>query len=243
MRDARESLIFALDVDTLGGAREWAARLAGTVPWIKVGSRLFASAGPAVVEQLREAGFRVFLDLKFHDIPAQVRGGCREAARLGASLMTVHASGGRAMLEAAAEGAAEGGAAAGGPAAAVIAVTVLTSLDEAALREVGVERSPQDQVTALATLAADTGVGGIVCSPQEVAAMRALFPRPFRLVTPGIRPAGSARDDQARVATPASAIRDGADFLVIGRPIRTAPDPAAAVAAILDEMSAAGRGR
>ncbi len=241
MDDARESLIFALDIDTLDEAREWAARLAGTLRWIKVGARLFTAEGPPVVALLREAGFQVFLDLKVHDIPAQVRGACREGARLGASLMTVHASGGRAMLAAAAEGAAEGALAAGLPPATVMAVTVLTSLDDAALKEIGFAGGPDAQVLRLATLARDAGVGGVVCSPREVGALRANLDRPFRLLTPGIRPAGAALDDQARVATPATAIRDGADFLVVGRPIRTAADPVAAAEGILGEMAAAAR--
>ncbi len=237
MADARDSLVFALDVDTLDESRRWAQRLAGTVRWMKVGARLFAAEGPPVVRELHDAGFRVFLDLKFHDIPAQVRGACREGARLGASMMTVHASGGRAMLSAAAEGAAEGSREAGYAPACVLAVTVLTSLDEAALREVGVDRTPDTQVGALAALAHDAGVGGVVCSPREVGALRARLAPPFRLLTPGIRPAGAARDDQARVATPASAIRDGADMLVVGRPIRAAEDPVAAARSILEEMA------
>lgn len=239
MVDARDSLVFALDIDTLDEAREWAERLSGTLHWMKVGARLFAAEGPPVVQLLHDAGYEVFLDLKFHDIPAQVRGACREAARLGASLMTVHASGGRAMLAAAAEGAAEGSRDRGLPAATVMAVTVLTSLDGAALAEVGVERTPDAQVSALAALAHDAGVGGVVCSPREVGALRARLPRPFRLLTPGIRPAGAAKDDQARVATPAMAVRDGADFLVVGRPIRSAPDPVAAARGILEEMATA----
>ena len=237
--DARDSLIFALDIDTLDEAREWAERLSGTLRWMKVGARLFAAEGPPVVRALHDAGYRVFLDLKFHDIPAQVRGACREAARLGASLMTIHASGGRAMIAAAAEGAAEGSADLGLPEATVMAVTVLTSLDGAALAEIGVDRTPDAQVAALATLAHEAGAGGIVCSPREVGALRARLPHPFRLLTPGIRPAGAARDDQARVATPAMAVGDGADFLVVGRPIRTAPDPVAAARGILGEMASA----
>jgi len=237
--DARDSLIFALDIDTLDEAREWSERLSGTLRWMKVGARLFAAEGPPVVRLLHDAGYRVFVDLKFHDIPAQVRGACREAARLGASLMTVHASGGRAMLAAAAQGAAEGSSERGLPEATVMAVTVLTSLDQTALAEVGIDRPPDAQVNALATLAHDSGVGGVVCSPREVGALRERLPRPFRLLTPGIRPAGAAKDDQARVATPAMAVGDGADYLVVGRPIRTAPDPVAAARGILDEMAAA----
>ncbi len=237
---ARDALVFALDVDHPDEAREWAARLAGAVRWIKVGARLYCAAGPPVVAMLREAGFRVFVDLKFHDIPDQVEGACREAARLGAGMLTVHTSGGAAMMAAAAEGSAAGAAAIGEPPPVVLGVTVLTSLDAAALRSLGVQRSPAEQVDHLAALAAGAGIGGVVCSAREVGRLRARHPRPFCFLTPGIRPAGAATDDQARVATPAAAVRDGADYLVVGRPIKRAPDPVAAAERILAEMSADG---
>jgi orotidine-5'-phosphate decarboxylase len=237
VQDPRQRLVFALDVDDLSQATELADRMAGILRWTKVGSRLFCSAGPAVVEMLRGRGFEVFLDLKFHDIPDQVRGGCQEAGRLGASMLTVHTSGGAAMMAAAVEGAATGAAAAGEAAPVVLGVTVLTSLDEPVLRSVGVQASPADQVIRLATLAREAGVGGVVCSPREVARIRQLHTRPFILLTPGIRLAGAALDDQARTATPEVAIAEGADYLVVGRPIRTAADPAAAVETILEQMA------
>jgi len=234
---ARDALVFALDVDTVDQAREWADRMTGTLRWIKVGARLFCSAGPPVVDLLRGAGFSVFLDLKFHDIPNQVQGACQEAARLGAGMMTIHTSGGEAMMAAAAEGAAAGAAAIGEPTPTVLGVTVLTSLDAPALASLGVQRAPAEQVDHLAGLAARAGIGGIVCSAREVGRIRAAIAPPFKLLTPGIRPAGAAADDQARVATPATAVRDGADYLVVGRPIKRADDPVAAARGILAEMS------
>lgn len=237
---ARDALVFALDVDTPEEARAWADRLRGTIRWVKVGARLFCSAGPPVVALLRDAGYHVFIDLKFHDIPDQVRGACREAARLGAGMMTIHTSGGLAMMVAAAEGAAAGADDAGEPPPIVLGVTVLTSLDAAALATLGIARSPAEQVDELAALAAESGIGGVVCSAREVGRLRARHARPFCFLTPGIRPAGAATDDQARVATPAAAVRDGADYLVVGRPIKRAADPLAAAEGILAEMSGDG---
>ena len=185
-------------------------------------------------------GFRLFLDLKFHDIPAQVEGACRSAAALGAELMTVHACGGRAMLEAAARGAARGADEAGiGFDPRVLAVTVLTSLDDSDLNDIGVNRSINDQVLALAQLARASGCGGVVASPKELPLLRPNLPSPFGILTPGIRPTGAAVGDQKRVTTPADAIAGGSDWLVIGRPIRNAPDRAAATRAILEEMAIA----
>jgi len=236
----KDGLIFALDVDTLAQAREWAERLEGSLEWIKIGSRLFCAEGPPVVDVLRRHGFKVFLDLKFHDIPNQVMGGCQEIAKLGISMLTVHSTGGPAMLEAAVEGATAGAAVAGEATPTVLAVTVLTSLDEAALRRMGIERSPAEQVMLLAAMAREAGVGGIVCSPKELPQVRPVLPRPFVLVTPGIRPAGAARDDQARTATPGWAVGEGADYLVVGRPIKAAEEPRAAAAAILEQMASGG---
>ena len=238
----RDALVLALDVDTLQGARELGERLDGLVRWMKVGARLFCSAGPDVVEMLRKQGYRVFLDLKFHDIPDQVRGACQETGRLGASLLTLHCAGGAAMMAAAVEGAAAGASAAGEEVPTVLGVTVLTSLDEPALRQVGVPRPPREQVLLLAELARESGLGGVVCSPHELEMLRPRHPRPFVLLSPGIRPAGSGKDDQARTATPAAAIAAGADLLVVGRPIRTAPDPAVAVETLLRQMAEGRRG-
>ena len=205
--------------------------------WVKVGLELFVAGGPAVVQQLRDQGKRVFLDLKFHDIPATMAGACRSAARLGAELITVHASAGSAALGEAQAAALESAAAAGLPAPTLLAVTVLTSWEQARFAsELAIGEPLAAYVPRLAQLAAAAGIGGCVCSPLEVAALRATHPEPFALVTPGIRPAGSALGDQQRVLTPAQAVFAGASQLVIGRPITAAPDPAAAFAACCLEL-------
>jgi orotidine-5'-phosphate decarboxylase len=205
--------------------------------WVKVGLELFVAAGPAVVTQLRDQGKRVFLDLKFHDIPATMAGACRSAARLGAELITVHACAGSEALRAAQAAAQESAAAAGLPAPTLLAVTVLTSWDPARFAaELAIDEPVEAYVPRLAELAAAVGIGGCVCSPLEVAALRAAHPEPFALVTPGIRPAGVALGDQQRVLTPAQALAAGASQLVIGRPITAAPDPAAAFAACCREL-------
>ena len=233
---ASDRIIVALDGMDPARALALAAALPG-LGWVKVGLELFLAGGPAVVGQLRQQGLRVFLDLKFHDIPATMAGACRRAAALGAELMTVHAAAGREALQQAAVAAREGAAAAGMPAPTLLAGTVLTSWDEARLAtELGLTEPLADQVRRLATLAAGAGIGGCVCSPLEVSQLRELLPEPFCLVTPGIRPAGSARGDQARVLGPAEAIAAGASRLVVGRPITTAADPAAAFAACLAEL-------
>ena len=205
--------------------------------WVKVGLELFVAGGPAVVQQLRDQGKRVFLDLKFHDIPATMAGACRSAARLGAELITVHASAGRVALGAAQAAALESAAAVGLPAPTLLAVTVLTSWEQARFAsELAIEEPFSAYVPRLAQLAAAAGIGGCVCSPLEVAALRAAHPEPFALVTPGIRPAGAALGDQQRVLTPAQAVAAGASQLVIGRPITAAADPAAAFAACCAEL-------
>ncbi len=236
---ARDRLVFALDIADPEEALACARSLSGTLTWMKVATTLFTRGGAPLVSQLRQMGFSVFLDLKFHDIPDQVQGACRAAAGLGVGLMTVHASGGRAMLEGAAFGAAQGARDAGCPAPRVLAVTVLTSLDGSDLADIGVERAVEDQVLALARLAQDSGCGGIVASPRELSLLRPALARPFGILTPGIRPLGAAVGDQKRVTTPGDAIRGGADWLVVGRPIRKAPDRAAAATAILEEMAEA----
>jgi orotidine-5'-phosphate decarboxylase len=239
LQSARDRLIFALDVGSRDEGLRIADSLADELRWIKVATTLFTSAGAPFLEELKDRGFDIFLDLKFHDIPAQVEGACRSAAALGAKLMTVHASGGRAMLEAAARGATEGAADAGGDAPQVLAVTVLTSLDLSDLTEVGVGRSLEDQVLGLAKLTQSAGCGGIVASPKELPFLRPALARPFGILTPGIRPSGAALGDQKRVTTPADAIRGGADWLVVGRPIRNANDRVGATRSILDEMAEA----
>ena len=227
---ARERVIVALDVPDAGQALGLIERLDGIIQWFKIGLELYLSEGNSIVNSVRSKGCSVFLDLKLHDIPNTVAGAVRSASRAGAEMLTVHAGGGPAMLAAAAE------AAAGLPSAPkLLAVTVLTSMDQAQLRAVGISASPAEQVLRLARTGWDAGIRGFVCSAEEVAAMRRSFPE-ATLVIPGIRPEGSAVGDQKRVATPAAAIAAGADYLVIGRPITQAADPAAAAAAILDEI-------
>ena len=232
-RDARERLVFALDLDDPEEALACARSLAGALTWIKVATRLYTRAGAPFIRSLQDLGFKVFLDLKFHDIPDQVEGACRAASGLGVGLLTVHAAGGRAMLEAAARGAADGGD------AKVLAVTVLTSLDGDDLVDIGVQRSVDEQVLALARLTHDAGCAGVVASPRELPLLRPALPSPFGILPPGIRPRGAAVGDQKRVTTPAEAIAGGSDWLVVGRPIRNAPDRVAAATAILDEMTGA----
>lgn len=238
--DARDRLIVALDLDA-SGARSLARELAGTVRWLKVGMTLFYAEGPRIVEELRELGFDVFLDLKLHDIPHQVAGAARSVASLGASMLTVHAGGGAEMISSAVRGAGEGAAAAGIAAPSVIAVTVLTSMDEPTLASVGVPGALEAQVERLGAVARDAGAAGVVCSPREASRMRALLGADALVVTPGVRPAGAALGDQSRVATPAEALTSGASHLVVGRPVTAASDPVAAAAAIVDELARAGR--
>ena len=231
-----DQIIVALD----GMAPEQAMAFASAVPelrWVKVGLELFVAGGPEVVQQLRDQGKRVFLDLKFHDIPATMAGACRSAARLGAELITVHASAGSVALGAAQAAALESAAAVGLPAPTLLAVTVLTSWEQARFAsELAIEEPLSAYVPRLAQLAAAAGIGGCVCSPLEVAALRAAHQEPFALVTPGIRPAGAALGDQQRVLTPAQAVAAGASQLVVGRPITAAPDPVAAFAACCREL-------
>ncbi|ABC83709.1 orotidine-5'-phosphate decarboxylase [Anaeromyxobacter dehalogenans] len=223
-----ERICAALDFPTFAAAEPFARAVAPEVGILKVGLELFAAEGPAAVRAAARLGRPVFLDLKLHDIPNTVEGAARSAAASGAALLTVHAAGGAEMVRAAVRGA--------GPGVRVLAVTVLTSLDAAALEAIGLAGPPEAAVVRLARLAVDAGAGGIVCSPHEVAAVRAAVgPGPL-LVVPGVRPAGAAKGDQARVATPAEAVRAGADVIVVGRPLRDAPDPAAAARAIAGEL-------
>ena len=236
-RPAAERIIVALD----GMAPEQALAFSRSVEglrWVKVGLELFVQAGPDVVAQLREQGLRVFLDLKFHDIPATMAGACKRAAGLGAELITVHACAGSEALRAAQAAASEGAQAAGLASPTLLAVTVLTSWEEQRLqRELALSQTIAERVPSLAQLAASAGIGGCVCSPLEAASLRAQHPEPFALVTPGIRPKGSAVGDQARVLGPAEAIAAGASQLVIGRPITKAEDPSAAFAACCAELA------
>lgn len=229
---ARQRLIVALDVPDARAAALLVDRLEDTCAWFKVGLELFIGAGPAVLEPLLRKGHHVFLDLKLHDIPNTVAGAVRSAASLGVSMLTLHAAGGPAMLLAAREAAAK---VANAP--ELLAVTVLTSMDAAQVRSIGLERSPAEQVELLARMGLSAGIRGFVCSPEEVATLRALTGPEGVLVIPGIRPAGGAAGDQKRIATPADALRAGASYLVVGRPITQAPDPAKAAEAILEEMA------
>ena len=228
--ESAEQIIVALD----GMAPDQALALSQQVDglrWVKVGLELFVQAGPDVVAQLRDQGLRVFLDLKFHDIPATMAGACRRAAALGAELITVHACAGGEALQAAQAAAVEGAQSSGQPIPTLLAVTVLTSWEEKRLqRELAISQGIGERVPALAQLSASAGIGGCVCSPLEAAALRAQHPEPFALVTPGIRPKGADVGDQARVMTPPDAIAAGASQLVIGRPITKAEDPSAVFA-------------
>ncbi len=236
-RPAAERIIVALDGMAPDQALAFSRGVEG-LRWVKVGLELFVQAGPEVVAQLREQGLRVFLDLKFHDIPATMAGACRRAAGLGAELITVHACAGSEALQAAQAAAAEGAQVAGLAAPTLLAVTVLTSWEEQRLqRELAIRQDIAERVPALAALAAGAGIGGCVCSPLEAASLRAQHPEPFALVTPGIRPKGSATGDQARVLGPAEAIAAGASQLVIGRPITKAEDPTLAFAACCAELA------
>ena len=235
--DPADRLILALDRADAPSALALVEAIEG-LRWVKVGLELFVAAGPAIVAELRQRGLRVFLDLKFHDIPATMAAACRQASGLGAELVTVHASAGEEALRAAVDGAAEGAAAAGLPPPCLLAVTVLTSWDPARFtRELAISSPLADYVPHLAGLAATAGVGGVVCSPQEVAELRRQLPAPFELVTPGIRPSGSPLGDQARVMTPGQALAAGASRLVIGRPISAAADPAQAFARCCAELA------
>lgn len=231
---ARQKLIVALDFPEAGAALSFADRLSDQCQWFKVGLELFIASGPAIVEQLAKRGHSVFLDLKLHDIPNTVASAVRSAGSLGASMLTIHAAGGPAMLAAARE------AADRLPSPPrLLAVTVLTSMDQAQLAATGISRSPAEQVHLLAQTGLDAGINGFVCSPQEAAALRALAGPAAALVTPGIRPSGSETRDQKRIATPTSALAAGASYLVVGRPITQADQPELAAEAILLEIAEA----
>jgi orotidine-5'-phosphate decarboxylase len=228
-------LIVALDVQSRAEAEARIAVIGDSVGFYKIGLELFTAAGPDIVKAVKDLGKKVFLDLKFHDIPRTVERAVRSGAKLGADMMTIHSAGGSAMIRAAAGAAAEFGAAA----PKILAVTVLTSLDESDLKDIGVTgRAPADQVRSAAFLSVASGADGLVCSPREVGALHAVLRPGTLLVTPGVRPAGAATGDQKRVATPADAVRDGSTHLVVGRPILAAENPAEAAKAILAEMSA-----
>lgn len=227
-------IIVALDFDTPDAALDLAAKLDPALCRLKVGKELFTVAGPTLVQKLIEQRFQVFLDLKFHDIPNTVAQACKAAARLGVWMVNVHALGGRKMMNAARE------ALEGVPdRPKLIAVTVLTSMGQSDLAEIGLSPEPQENVLRLAKLAQEGGLDGVVCSAREAAKLRAVLGDDFCLVTPGIRPAAASADDQVRIATPAQAILDGANYLVIGRPVTQAADPLQALKNINLEIGAA----
>ena len=229
-------LIVALDVPRLDAALKLAEQLAPVVGAFKIGKELFTSAGPEVVRRIRATGAAVFLDLKFHDIPNTVAKAVAAAVQLDVQMLTIHASGGTAMMRAAEQAAQESAQKLGRPAPLVLGVTVLTSMDGIDLEEIGVEANVARQVERLATLAAKAGLRGLVCSPLEIAALRQIIPAGMQLVTPGIRPADSRADDQKRTLTPQEALAAGANWLVIGRPIYAAANPCAAAEKILASL-------
>ncbi len=237
MSEARERLIVALDVPTAAQAQKLVAAVGEAASFYKVGKQLFTAEGPQVVRDLVASGRKVFLDLKYHDIPNTVAEAVRAASRLGVSMLNVHASGGSKMLRAAAEAASQSESK-----PAVLAVTVLTSLSDADLQEIGVSGRAIDQVLRLAQLARANGCLGVVASAREAKEIRREIGEGFLIVTPGVRPAGASLNDQARHVTPAEAIAAGATHIVVGRPIIAAADPAKAARAVVDEMESAAVG-
>lgn len=238
-QDARRSLIFALDVNDYAAAEKWVSQLQGQVGMFKVGKQLFTRCGPAVLKMIRDHGGEVFLDLKYHDIPNTVAKATVEACKLGVSMVNVHALGGMEMMQTTVAEVDTYCTEAGIQKPLLLAVTILTSSTQETLRAVGIDRPVEEMVVRLAKLTQDAGFDGVVASPREAALVRAACGNDFAIVTPGVRPAFAALDDQKRVTTPAEAISAGATALVIGRPISAAADPLAAATQILAEIEAA----
>jgi orotidine-5'-phosphate decarboxylase len=239
---AKDKLIIALDVETPTAALDLVKQLHSVAGMFKVGSQLFTAAGPQIVRDIIAHDSNVFLDLKFHDIPHQVAGAARSAARLGVSLFTIHASGGSEMMRRAVDSVNEV-AVKSGIRSRVLAISVLTSIDQSILGQIGVASTPAESVQRLVKLAEAAGVDGVVASPQEIESIRSTVSNPgFLVVTPGIRPATNELGDQKRVATPAAAISAGASYLVVGRPITGAPDPLAAAQQIIGDMELINKG-
>lgn len=232
---ARDAIIIALDCDH-DTALDLADRLRGRASWVKVGMTLFYRYGPSIVDEMRERGLKVFLDLKLHDIPFQIHGAAYSASLTGADILSIHGLGGAEMIAQGRAGLEEAAAERDGRRTKLIAISVLTSMDEQALASIGVERAVADEVRTLASLAVGAGADGIVCSPQEAASMRALLGPDALIVCPGVRPAGADVGDQKRVSTPSAALAAGASKLVIGRPITGAADPAQAFDDIVAEI-------
>lgn len=226
---AKEKIIVALDAPNTSAALALVDSLGDSVSWIKIGLQLFTAEGPSIVREIKARGFKVFLDLKFHDIPNTAREAVHSAVALGVEMTTIHLSGGRKMVTEAVK------ASEGSP-LLVLGVTVLTSFDEAELRGIGVERPVETQVSELVALGFDSGLRGVVCSPHEIAVLRGRFGEALTIVTPGVRPAGSAAGDQQRIMTPEEAVKAGASHLVIGRPITGAASPREAALAIAESL-------
>lgn len=235
--EARDAIVVALDCDR-ERANEIARMLEGKARWMKVGMTLFFREGPDVVREMRERGFKVFLDLKVFDIPFQVHGAVRSASLSGADILSIHGLGSSAMIAEARAGAEEAAAEMGRDRTKLVAISVLTSMDQDSLTEIGIDLPVKDEVARLAGLSVGAGSDGIVCSPWEAAEMRALLGPDALIVTPGVRPAGAAVGDQRRVATPAAAIGAGASKIVVGRPVTGADDVAGAYESIVVELCA-----
>ncbi len=238
-QQARDAVIIALDMGEQE-ALELCERLSGKAVWVKVGMTLYYACGPSIVDKMRAMGYKVFLDLKLHDIPFQIEGAAEAASLVGADILSIHGLGGAAMIAGARAGVERAASSErrGGSRTQLIAISVLTSMDQEALESIGVASSVADEVSRLATLAVGAGSDGLVCSPQEAASMRALLGEDAIIVTPGIRPAGADLGDQRRVSTPAAAIAAGASKLVVGRPITKAADPVQAFEDIVAELMA-----
>jgi orotidine-5'-phosphate decarboxylase len=226
-------LILVLDARSPAAVMPTLRQLQGTVKWAKIGLEMFTACGPDCVREVADLGFNIFLDLKLHDIPNTVAKSVQSVSRLPIKMLTIHTAGGREMMEWSAKAQRDHA-----PDLLLLGVTVLTSMSAAGLNETGVSDAPEQQVLRLGRLAIDSGLHGLVCSPLEIAPLRATLPADVTLVTPGIRPAGSAAEDQTRIMTPGQAAQAGASFLVVGRPISKAPDPAAAARSILQEIAA-----
>ncbi len=225
-------LILVLDAQSPRTIAPTLKRLSGTVRWVKVGLEMYTACGPDCVREVADMGFNVFLDLKLHDIPNTVAKAVESASKLPIGMLTLHTGGGREMMEWAVKAQAQHA-----PNLLLLGVTVLTSMGDEDLREVGVSVSPAEQVARLGNLATKAGLRGLVCSPHEITLLRSQLPADVRLVTPGIRPREASLDDQTRVMTPGEAARAGASYIVVGRPIFKAPDPVAAAQAILSELA------
>lgn len=237
MNDPKDKIIFALDVEHFGEAQQWVNRLKDRIGIFKVGKQLFTHAGPKVVDMIRQKGQKVFLDLKYHDIPNTVAKAGEEATRLGVAMFNLHALGGVEMIKKTVEASRSVAKELGIPKPIILAVTILTSMDQDSMKEVGIQGPIQDEVGRLASLSLKAGVDGVVASPQEIGIIRQKCGEKFLIVTPGIRHPSDKKDDQKRTMSPKEAITAGANYLVIGRPIKEAKDPLEAVQKIIEDIS------